>query len=548
MDDGSSTGEERELDRLYRFLTRSGPRFGLALALYRDPVVAREVRRLLEQRLEGQASLHTLVLGAEDGHRDIVARMIEASEGVDVLFVVDLDRLLVDETGAVVSMPSVANLNERRDHLPSLIDARVVFWVSRQGYEGLVTKAYDLHEVMLTVAEFDRQARTVAIPKRALELPSWFSFVSDAEAIAVERRAQTLVELAGSGKDDRSRADAAASAAQAFVAAARLDEARRWMEQAAGLYERTGDFRSASIQRSRLGELFTHIGDLDAALVQTELAVRLADRTGDERHRAIARGQVADILQARGELDRALQIRQDEQLPVYKRLGDVFSKAVTMGKIADILQARGELDRALQIRQDEQLPVYERLGDVRSKAITMGKIADILQARGELDRALQIRQDEELPVYERLGDVRLKAITMGKIADILQTRGELDRALQIRQDEELPVYERLGDVRSKAVTMGQIADILQARGELDRALQIRQDEELPVYERLGDVRSKATTMVDIALLLFARHGESFRPELARLLTEAHRDLSRMRLPEATTVEAIARAHDIPLGD
>ena len=67
------------------------------------------------------------------------------------------------------------------------------------------------------------------------------------------------------------------------------------------------------------------------------------------------------------------------------------ARAVTMGKIADILQARGQLDEALQIRNEEQLPVYERLGDVRC-APTMGKIADILQDRGQLDEALKLLQ------------------------------------------------------------------------------------------------------------------------------------------------------------
>ena len=63
------------------------------------------------------------------------------------------------------------------------------------------------------------------------------------------------------------------------------------------------------------------------------------------------------------------------------------------------MQARGELDEALQIRNEEELPVYERLGDVRERAVTMGQIADILQARGEFDEALRIRSEEELPVY-----------------------------------------------------------------------------------------------------------------------------------------------------
>src|SRR5688572_2786975 len=74
-----------------------------------------------------------------------------------------------------------------------------------------------------------------------------------------------------------------------------------------------------------------------------------------------------------------------------------------LGSIADIFQIRGQLDEALQIRKDDELPVYQRLGDIRLRAIALGKIADILHARGNIDEALRIRQHEELPVYERLG-------------------------------------------------------------------------------------------------------------------------------------------------
>jgi hypothetical protein len=49
-----------------------------------------------------------------------------------------------------------------------------------------------------------------------------------------------------------------------------------------------------------------------------------------------------------------------------------------MGKIADILQARGELDKALEIRQQEELPVFERLGDVRELLLCRAKIAVLL--------------------------------------------------------------------------------------------------------------------------------------------------------------------------
>ncbi len=157
-----------------------------------------------------------------------------------------------------------------------------------------------------------------------------------------------------------------------------------------------------------------------------------------------------------GELAQAEQAARD-LVSAAQSQDEAKWQALAWGKIADILQARGQLDEALDIRQQEQLPVYERLGDVREKAVTMGKIADILQARGQLDEALDIRQQKQLPIFERLGDVREKAVMMGRIADILQARGQLDEALDIRQQEELPVYERLGDVRELLVARTNLA-------------------------------------------------------------------------------------------
>ncbi len=257
---------------------------------------------------------------------------------------------------------------------------------------------------------------------------------------------------------------------------------------------------------------FVHIADIleargqfDEALdIRKEEQLPVYKLLGDTYMCAVTLGQIADILQARGQLEEALKIRMEEELSVYERLGDVRSRAVTLGKIADILEARGQLDEALKIRTEEELPVYERLGEVHSRAVTLGKIANILQARGQLEEALKIRTEEQLPVFERLGDVRSRAVTLGYIADILEARGQLEEALKIRTEEQLPVFEWLGDVRSRAVTLGYIADILQARGQLEEALKIRTEEQLPVFERLGDVRSRAVTLGQIADILRAR--------------------------------------------
>ena len=93
-------------------------------------------------------------------------------------------------------------------------------------------------------------------------------------------------------------------------------------------------------------------------------------------------------------------------------------------------------------------------------------------------------------------------------------------------------------MREKAVTMGKIADIFQARGQLDEALRIRREEELPVYERLGDVRELLVGRTNMAILLMQRGKKQDRPEVARLLSQAHRAALAMQLPEADQIAGI----------
>ena len=210
-------------------------------------------------------------------------------------------------------------------------------------------------------------------------------------------------------------------------------------------------------------------GKLEAAQNAFQSLLDLAEKRGKEGHAAVALGHMADILHARGELDEALRIRQEEELPVYRRLGDVRSMAVTQGKVADILHARGELDEALALLRKEALPAFERLGDVREMAVTQGKVADILHARGELDEALRIRQELQLPVYRRLGDVREMAVAQGKVADILQVRGELEDARK-HHEEALGILRSLGDSREVAARLWLLAQLHMTAGRQEEAI------------------------------------------------------------------------------
>ena len=372
-------------------------------------------------------------------------------------------------------------------------------WFDAARWEAFNTRRERLASKARTKLVFWLDAEAIALASRcAPDLWSWrggvYSFVPEAALTTTASTGEAIhgdpiypdyfLRASAIEPDNRSMAERSR----------RVVEIKTWLDRHP---EAPDELKVSPL--SELGWLLYSLGDYDEALeLWQNIELPLHRRLYDSRAVAITQGYIADILQQRGNREEALQILREEVCPAFALVGDMRSRAVAVGRIADILQQRGDNEEALRIRREEQLPIYEQLGDVRSGAMAMGNIADILQQRGESEEALRILREEVSPVFARMGDVHSRAVTMGKIADILQQRGDNEEALRIRREEQLPVYERLGDVRLRAMTMGKIAHILQQRGDTEEALRILREEVSPVFEGLGDVRSRAITMGVIA--------------------------------------------------
>ena len=579
MAEDADLDDAEELERIFRFATRSGPRFGLALALYVDPALAREHRvRLLERiRARGRGAV-IAEFQHDDDRQDLVQRLAGASAGTDVLFVVGLDRLVLDHQGRTRWTSAIANLNQRRDELPRLLDARIVFWIAEAAYSSLLEVAQDLCQVMLTTAEFRdvRSARPDPLRLAPHLHPSSPPRRADP---ASKPQVDALVQIYEHSQDPHTRADAAASTADIYLEHAQNDLATKWLKRAATAYDEAGRDEDAARQHLCAADIARSNYRFHDALILAHLAIESADRAGatrekargwaivadiaiaqsdfaiaqqtlhekvlplfeaidDERGSLIARGRIADVLFAQGDLERAMKIRREEELPAYKRLGDKLGQAITLGKIADILTLQGRLDESLHIHTQEAMPIYEEIGATRERAITTAKVADILRIRGELDDALNILRHEALPVLEDIQDLHGSTVIWGKIADIEAAKGDLDAALRIHVDLELPGYERLGDIRGQAVTLGNIADILQARGDPDEAVRLREMQVLPTYEKIGDLRSLAIGRANLAVnLLFRGHpGDAERAR--EILALAAHDAKQAGLREAEAIERL----------
>jgi tetratricopeptide (TPR) repeat protein len=274
LPDEQHAEEARELDRLFRFLTRPGPRFGLGLAVSRDPAVANELRERLRRMIEvAGVKLSTVVFDAHDEREDLVARMRDAAQGVDAVFVLGLDRLLLDSAGRVWLTSAVANLNQRRDSLPALLNARVVFWLGKAGHSSMRDQAWDLRQIMMTVAEFERQALVIATPLVLQAAREGLSFVDEREIDEVVAHADTLTRVAEGALDLRTRADAAFSAGQAYASARRFDAAVQWLVYAVAAYDGIDDIDQASAARAVIGDVLFALGRVEDAIASHERAL-----------------------------------------------------------------------------------------------------------------------------------------------------------------------------------------------------------------------------------------------------------------------------------
>jgi tetratricopeptide (TPR) repeat protein len=524
-----------EINRLFRFLTRTGLRFGLAIAICADRVLAAEAREQLRAQIRGAGlRVATLELHYDDERHNIVQMMVDASADADALFVVGLDRLVTDVFGRTRQTTAIANLNQRRDDLPQVLDVRVVFWVAKAAYPSLSDMAWDFCQVMLTTAELeatrelsnDQIARLDAI--RVETPPEWLQLARADEAPQLQRQLQNFARLFENAATPRAAGDAAASAAELEIRLGHMASARTWFERAIACHERAEQFDEAGRLSRRRAEMALFAGELDDAQDHAKRARELARRAGNELDAALAQAIIAEIVGRRGDVEAAIQTLENEVLPILVRLGDAAAQAEVLSKIANFREVRGELDEALELRKEQIAPLQQqaavtrgggsrgtvpaaqqanvdrivglhvRKGELDEAArLTLAapsrsagsSLATIAEAQGNLEAASEIREREGGGVEPP--DLVSQARALDGRAARLRSEGELEQALRVRREQELPIYEQLGDTRAQTVVLGEIADLLAALGRADEASRVLEEQMLPRADRLGDARLQA---------------------------------------------------------
>lgn len=278
----------------------------------------------------------------------------------------------------------------------------------------------------------------------------------------------------------------------------------------------------------RCARLLTHMGQVErAAALCAESLVRV-EVTGDTAGLAELHGVLALIADRQGELERALEIRLNQEIPLYEQLADERSLAIAYGNIAELLVALGRYADALEIQLERELPVYAELADTRSYALALSGVARTRTRLGQLAAAEQLLRDEVLPVLAQLGELRELAIAHSRLADILATRGEYGAA-RLLVERQVGIFERLADRPQLARAKRRIADVLLAAGDLVGSLSVREREELPIWETLADHREASVARALVAGTRAAVATENDRTAARAGFVRALNELSHCRL-------------------
>lgn len=432
----SSADDARELERLYRFLTRPGPRFGLALALYADAGLAREYRDELVERIEDlidAGPVEIVEIGHDEVGVDLFERIVAASGRAPLVFVVGLAQLLVDAFGRPRRSVAIANLNHKRDKLPAAVTARVVFWLPEPLYPQLTDAAWDLCQVMLTTAEF-RQTKAVRVELSSRATPAWFERASPDERDSLRVRLREMETILADTSSALTESDAAASASSyAF----RLGEVARGvalLRRAAEAAERGGEALEASRARRRLAEVHLLERQFADALAEALRALELVEGSPLEIHgpelirreAAVCAVLLAEIESQLGYVDAALD-RLAASLEALLPGEDVHVRGLVWAKTADIHERAGNFADAVEMRTTGQLAEFSAAGAEREIAETWLNLAQTHARAGELGEAISALQEDlsalDPAQHRRAHELHLR---------LLEARGDDEGAVALR--------------------------------------------------------------------------------------------------------------------
>lgn len=310
-----------ERERLLAHLELARGRFSLLMARYADE---REAWRMWDgARAElGQRGLTIALVdleGAEPG-ADLLGRLTRLAEGVDALFVVHLEDLMITPEAQLRRTRALATLNFNRDLLRERLGLPVVLWLSRGGARAFAQLAPDTFDIVRSTFEMPQAQAGARPPPQPAPQRSYrarHQYAPAAEHPRLRERAQLLESLLEDAEPEGLVAgDLCASLASVALALGEEPEAERWLERAADTYTSAGSLGAAASAHRQRAELLAARGEPARA---RELLARARELIAS-RWREGPLGTRPDILALEIELDAIEHRGAEEQAPDHELL------------------------------------------------------------------------------------------------------------------------------------------------------------------------------------------------------------------------------------
>lgn len=508
---------ESELRRLVRFLTTGPRRFALAVASSNH--AGELLRRRRQAETLASAAGKKVATVTVTATSPVLAQLQRAAAEHDALFVVGLDKLLLDSLDGPVSSPLVEQLNWDRDHLVHAVPTRVVLWLRRAAVRQLALAARDLDDVVMTRCSFD---------------------------VGVAPAPVNLMELGGALMTQGPGPERAV-----------LSQTPSSPEELRLLDQRLSTADSESLEWANAARLRAHLapqGEAEHALTLLGRASAIYARAGDELRQLQTELDAAMLRFLLGRYHEVAEHLRTLIIPMAKRMSHTRLQAANW-LLAATHVALGRADDALQVLQTLRPEDLEVIGAGNSAGAAAQRVADLLLAQQRKDDALAGYRVAARLFLAVSDFVAYQKVQM-PIAALLTEQGHIDESLALLREEALPTLRQAFTADTTAALYSTLVLLLNVRGELDEALGELHRHVQPALDKLAH---KPTTpelagayLATYALLarrLRARDEPGDQRQADDLLGSA-RDLGRrLGLGEQALDQALAMAEppDAPVG-
>lgn len=205
-----------------------------------------------------------------------------------------------------------------------------------------------------------------------------------------------------------------------FRSLGRMEQARRYLEQALQLYQESGNRTGEAWALNDLGRVFVDIGNRECARQDYERALRIFQEQGDQRGEGSTLNNLGWVSVMQGEDEQARDY-YGQALLLFRGIGDRLGEGSTLNSLGRAHEDIGQLekaqeyfDQALRLFQGERDrkgiswslnnlgKVFRKLGDCEQSQVLL---TQALEIRREIDRKGEGRTLKNLGVvYEMLGD------------------------------------------------------------------------------------------------------------------------------------------------